>query len=122
MAENQEKTEQEQKQETNILENKEELINNAKKFHPLTFAGLGLILVFTIFCFLEGLTIRWWLMVPIAIGSGYLLYKRHQESTGLEKQVCFYGLWTMAVIFILRDIAIVHMIASFVDGFKNFLK
>ena len=101
------------------LVSKEDLIGNIKKFHPLTFVGVGLIFVFVIFCFITDLAIRWWLMVPIAIGSAALLFKRKKEASGLEKQVCFYGIWTIIGVFILRDIVMAHKVASLIDGLRG---
>lgn len=98
---------------------KEDLIGNIQKFHLLTFVGLGLILVFIIFCFITYLAIQWWLMVPIAIGSAVLLFKRKKEASGLEKQVCTYGIWTIIGVFILRDIVMAHQFVSLIDGLSG---
>lgn len=106
---------------TKVLDqvSKEDLIGTIKKFHLLTFGGVGLILVFIIFCFITDLAIRWWLMVPIAIGSATLLFKRKKEASGLEKQVCIYGIWTIIGVFILRDIVMAHKVASLIDDFSD---
>ena len=47
---------------------KEELIGTIKNFHYLTLVGVGLILI--------SLLVGWWLMVPIALGSYFLLSQR----------------------------------------------
>jgi len=96
----------------------EDLINKVRKFDPLTFVGVGLIFIFLIFCFIYNLTVRWWLMVPIAIASVVLLNKRKNESSGIEKQVCIYGKWVIIGIFIIRDIVISHKIAAILDFFQ----
>ncbi|WP_139164002.1 hypothetical protein [Desulfoluna spongiiphila] len=90
-----------------------------KTFNPLTFAGVGLILLFVILCFIGGLSIRWWLMVPVAVAGVALLMKQKTESTGLELQVCTYGIWAMVAVFLLRDIMMAHQVATVVDGFSD---
>jgi len=104
---------------TSSYVNKENFIGAIRKFHYLTFVGLGLIFVFIIFCFITDIVVRWWLMVPIFIGSVAVLLKRKNQSLGLEKKVCIYGIWVIIVIFIIRDILISHKIAILLDGFRN---
>ena len=69
----------------------QDLVSDFKSFHLHTHLGLGLCILFLICCFIVTIAIKWFLMVPFAIGSGYLLYSRKDHSTGLEKDVCTYG-------------------------------
>jgi len=104
---------------TSSYVNKEDFIGTIKGFHYLTFLGIALIFVFIIFCFITDIAVRWWVMVPIFIGSVAALFKRKNQSSGLEKQVCNYGIWVIIVVFIIRDIVMAHKIAYMMDSIRN---
>ena len=88
-------------------------------FHQNTLIALGLAALFIVLCFINTTVIRWWLMVPLALGAGYLMFNRFQQSDGDEKKVCLYGLWVISIAFVLRDIYLAHGIATFADGMNN---
>ena len=69
----------------------EKLFEKIKKMAPSTLIGLSLIIIFFLFCFIMDIVIRWWVMIPIAGISIYLLYNNLNKTTGLEKKFCIYG-------------------------------
>jgi len=109
----------------NTSNDNEDLINDIKNFHLHTLLGAGLSIIFLVFCFIITLAVRWYLMIPIAIGSAYLLFSRKDNSTGLEKKVCTYGLWVIIGLFIVRDIYMSNKLALIVNAaseFQNFFQ
>ena len=94
----------------------QDLVSDFKSFHLHTHLGLGLCILFLICCFIVTIAIKWFLMVPFAIGSGYLLYSRKDHSTGLEKDVCTYGFWGITALFIIRDINMSSKLAELVNA------
>jgi hypothetical protein len=96
----------------------ERLFVTIKKMSPSTLVGVGLIILFFIFCFIVDLAIRWWIMVPIAAISVYLLYNNQKKTVGLERKFCIYGIWIIISLFILRDIVMSYKMASLIDSFR----
>ncbi len=96
----------------------ERLFVTIKKMSPSTLVGVGLIILFFIFCFIADLAIRWWIMVPIAAISVYLLYNNQKKTVGLERKFCIYGIWIIISLFILRDIVMSYKMASLIDSFR----
>ena len=75
-------------------------------FSPMTqLAGLFGIL-FVLFMFFEATTIRWWLMLPLALVSYVLFHIQSGQSEGLEKKVCGWGGWIVLAALILRDMCL----------------
>ena len=93
--------------------NKEELIGTIKNFHHLTLVGVGLILI--------SLIVGWWLMVPIALGSYFLLSQRKNISSGVEKQVSILGTWVIIGLFVLRTLFLMGGGADVPDDQKMFI-
>jgi hypothetical protein len=100
----------------------EKLFDTIKKMSPSTLVGIGLIMLFFIFCFIVDLVIRWWIMVPVAAVSVYLLYNNQKKTVGLERKFCIYGIWIIIALFIFRDIVISHKMASLIDGLRSTAK
>ena len=98
----------------------EDLFNDIKNFHHFTFLGVGLAFIFLVLCFIVTLSVRWYLMIPIAIGSFYLLFSRKDNSAGLEKKVCTYGLWVITGLFIIRDIDMSNKVGGIIDAARSF--
>lgn len=101
------------------MENENSMVESIKKFHVLTFVGLGLLLLFIIFCFITSVAVRWWIMVPIAVAGVTVLYTRMKQASGLEKKVCVFAIWGMVAVFVLRDIVMSYRIASLIDGMQD---
>lgn len=75
-------------------------------FSPMTkIAGL-LGLLFVVFLFFQATTIRWWIMVPLAVVSVILFHIQRGQTEGLEKKFCNWGYWIVIVAFILRDLCL----------------
>ncbi len=75
-------------------------------FATTTWAACILGGLFVLFLFFEATTIRWWLMLPLAIASFVLFHIQRGQTSGLEKKVCDWGYWIVLVTFILRDMCI----------------
>jgi len=101
------------------MENENGMVESIKKFHMLTFVGLGLLLLFIIFCFITTVAVRWWLMIPIAVAGVIVLYTRMKQASGLEKKVCLFAVWGMVTVFVLRDIVMSYRVASLLDGMQD---
>lgn len=102
----------------NIVE-PDKLFDTIKKMSPTTLVGVGLVILFFIFCFIVDLVIRWWIMVPIAAISIYLLYNNQKKTAGLEKKFCIYGIYIIIGLFILRDIVMSYKMASLIDSLRE---
>jgi len=84
----------------------DKLIEDVKKFNLMSLVGIGLVLVFLLFMFFSGLTFKWWLMLPIAGASAFILYRQLSDTQGFEKKACFYALIAVGVLVLFRDIQI----------------
>ncbi len=76
------------------------------EFAPLTLTAMGLGLLFVVFLFFEATTIRWWIMLPLAIVSFLLFTIQRGQTEGLEKKACDWGYWIIIVAFLLRDMCL----------------
>ena len=94
--------------------------DDIKNFHHFTLLGVGLSFIFLVFCFIVSLSVRWYVMIPIAIGSFYLLFSRKDNNAGLQKKVCTYGLWVIIGLFIIRDIDMSNKLVGIIDAARNF--
>ena len=95
------------------------LMETIKAFNLTTFAGIALLLIFGFCMMFTTLYVRWWLMIPLAAAGAWLLHNRHQDATGLEKQVCRYGFWLFLVFLLFRDIVLSHKMAGLIDNLKD---
>ncbi len=75
-------------------------------FSPLTWAALALGLLFVLFMFIEATTIRWWVMLPLALVSFAFFKIQLGQTEGVEKKVCCWGYWGIIVLFLLRDMCL----------------
>lgn len=75
-------------------------------FSPMTKIASLLGLLFVVFLFFQATTIRWWVMLPLALVSFILFYIQRGQTTGLEKKVCCWGSWIVLVAFLLRDMCL----------------
>jgi len=75
-------------------------------FSTMTKIACCLGLLFVIFMFIESLTIRWWVMLPIAIVSLYLFHVQRGQTSGCEKSVNCWGFWLMIAALVLRDMCL----------------
>ncbi|HCR12223.1 MAG TPA: hypothetical protein PKD41_10085 [Solidesulfovibrio sp.] len=75
-------------------------------FSPLTLAAMALGLLFVVFMFIEATTIRWWVMLPLALVSFAFFNIQRGQTEGIEKKVCCWGYWLIIVAFLLRDMCL----------------
>ncbi|HWQ10642.1 MAG TPA: hypothetical protein VN436_16085 [Holophaga sp.] len=75
-------------------------------FSPVTWAACGLGFLFVLFMFFEATTIRWWLMLPLALISFALFNIQRGQAEGVEKKICCWGYWLIVVAFLLRDMCL----------------
>jgi hypothetical protein len=77
-----------------------------ESFSPMTLVACGLGFLFVIFLFFEATTIRWWIMLPLALVSFILFNIQRGQTEGAEKAVCGWGYWLIIVLFLLRDMCL----------------
>ena len=75
-------------------------------FAPMTWAAVVLGALFVLFMFFEATTIRWWIMLPIAIVSLYLFHVQRGQTSGCEKHTCCWGFWLVIAAVLLRDMCL----------------
>jgi hypothetical protein len=91
----------------------EEYVEKVKKFNILSMVAVGLVAVFFFFMIFDSTSYHmWYLMLAIAGGAGFLLYRQYTETTGFEKKVCFYAFIVLCVLFVLRDIGMARRISA----------
>jgi len=100
----------------NLKSNAEDAMNDtcgcSCDMHSTTIWALVLGGLFIIFLFITSMTVKWWLMLPLAAVSCYLFRMRGKEASGLEKKLCDWGSWIVIVGFFLRDICLSSRLAS----------
>lgn len=96
-----------------------EIITVVKNLSPATLIASGLATLFLLFCFVDDITVRWWIMIPIAIAGFALSYKQKQNSQGIELLVCKVTFWAFIIMFLIRDAIMAHQIATLIDGFSE---
>ena len=75
-------------------------------FAPMTWIAVALGALFVLFMFFEAVTIRWWIMLPVAAVSLYLFGVQRGQTSGREKCVCSWGFWLVIAALILRDMCL----------------
>ncbi len=103
----------------------DKIIGDVKKFQTMSLAGIGMVIAFILFSFIDAFTLSWWIMLPLAGGSTFLLYRQHAETKGFEKKVCFYALITLLVFVVGRDIRVtarLAQVADYADTMKDAVK
>lgn len=75
-------------------------------FSLMTRIACVLGLLFVVFMFFEAMTIRWWVMLPIAVVSLYLFHVQRGQTSGCEKSACCWGFWLVIAALILRDMCL----------------
>ena len=75
-------------------------------YSPMTWIACALGALFVIFMFFEATTIRWWIMLPIAIISLYLFHVQRGQTSGCEKSTCCWGFWLVIAALLLRDMCL----------------
>ena len=75
-------------------------------YSPMTWIACALGALFVIFMFFEATTIRWWIMLPIAIVSLYLFHVQRGQTSGCEKSTCCWGFWLVIAALLLRDMCL----------------
>jgi len=95
----------------------DKIIADVKKFNLMSLIGLGLVIAFLLFMFINGLKFKWWLMLPLAGAAGFILYRQLSDTQGFEKKVCFYGLIFVGALVLLRDI----QMSNAVEGLRSFV-
>ncbi len=83
--------------------------------HSATLWALTLGGLFILFLFFTSMTVKWWLMLPLAAASFFLFRMRRKEAAGLEKTLCDWGYWIVLVGFFLRDICLSSRLAGMYD-------
>lgn len=81
-------------------------------FSPMTWTAWGLALLFVVFMFIEATTIRWWIMLPLALVSFALFNMQRGQTEGTEKKACCWGYWLIIVAFLLRDMCLSGQLVS----------
>ena len=100
----------------------DKILGHVKALSTLTLVGLGLALLFLVFFFIDGLAYKWWLMFPVIIFSGGVLYRQYTETTGLEKKICRYALFSLVALFLIRDIQMSSHINAWHGAAQNLEK
>ncbi|EHJ48737.1 hypothetical protein DFW101_2733 [Solidesulfovibrio carbinoliphilus subsp. oakridgensis] len=75
-------------------------------FSAMTLTAWGLALLYVVFMFIEATTIRWWVMLPLALASFYLFHVQRGQTEGAEKKACCWGYWLIIVAFIVHDMCL----------------
>jgi hypothetical protein len=81
-------------------------------FSPVTWAASGFGFLFVVFMFFEATTIRWWIMLPLALLSFLLFHIQRGQTEGFEKKVCCWGYWIVILAFLLRDMCLSGQVMS----------
>lgn len=81
-------------------------------FSPMTHVAGVLGFLFVLCMFFEATTIRWWLMLPLGLVSFVLFYIQRGQTEGVEQKACRWGMWIVAVAFILRDMCLSGQLVS----------
>lgn len=97
----------------------QQTMEHIKSFDPLTLVAAGLALAFLIFCFIDTLAIRWWVMIPVAAGSFFCARNRMQSAEGVELLVCKISMWSALGLFILRDMYMSSKFAELYDAINS---
>jgi len=97
---------------SSINATKDKIIGDVKKFNTISLAGLGMLIAFVLFMLIDAFNLRWWIMLPLAAGSGFLLYRQNAETKGFEKKVCYYGMIVLMVFVVGRDIGLTSRLQS----------
>jgi hypothetical protein len=72
----------------------------------MTWIACALGALFVLFMFFEATTIRWWIMLPIALVSLYLFHVQRGQTSGCEKSTCCWGFWLVIAALVLRDMCL----------------
>ena len=75
-------------------------------YSPMTWIACALGALFVLFMFFEATTIRWWIMLPIALVSLYLFHVQRGQTSGCEKSTCCWGFWLVIAALVLRDMCL----------------
>ncbi|MYL83977.1 hypothetical protein GTA51_12640 [Desulfovibrio aerotolerans] len=75
-------------------------------YAPMTKIAWVLALLFVVFMFFEALTIRWWVMLPLAVVSLYLFHVQRGQTSGCEKKANCWGFWLVIAALLLRDMCL----------------
>ncbi|MHC1791530.1 hypothetical protein [Solidesulfovibrio sp.] len=75
-------------------------------YSPMTWIACALGALFVLLMFFEAVTIRWWIMLPIAIVSLYLFHVQRGQTSGCEKSTCCWGFWLVIAALFLRDMCL----------------
>ena len=89
--------------------------NLNKRFQISTYLAIGLSLISIVFSFYKNLFVRWWLMLPITFVGGLFFYINIKNANKTEKNVCIFGLCSLLVLLIIRDIILSQEVASGID-------
>lgn len=89
------------------------------RFHPLTWAGLALVVLFLVLCGFDNTAIRWWLMLPLAGAGSAILLRQVRHAVGLERKVCLWGFWILLGLLVLRDLRMSQKLADLYDKMQE---
>lgn len=92
-----------------------DITKDAKGYSPLTFTCIGLVIMFLLFCLINIIAVRWWIMTPMAIAGIIIAYRQKSKASGTEKLVCTAAVWTLLSLFIVRDIVMASNLAGYLD-------
>ncbi len=92
-----------------------------RSFSPATCLGLAALLLFLVFCNIDTVAVRWWLMLPLAAaGCGLFQWRRTRAAPGLETRICAIGFYLLFALFLLRDIGLSNKLADLLDTVNNY--
>ncbi len=93
----------------------QDIITTLQNFQLHTLIALGLAVAFLVFQLVPDLRYIWWLNIPAAAASGYMFWRQDGNVKGIEAKVCRYGLFTVAALFLWRDIYLSNQLNELQD-------
>ncbi len=94
-------------------------LDEIKRFGVYTVGGLILGVAVTIASFMPVVTVHWWIVLPLAAGTLYLLNYARENSDELESKVALGAIWFVVGILIVRDIRLSRVAASLLDTLSS---
>ncbi|GEM_PF-3443849 len=85
-----------------------------------TWVGLGLVAAFAVLTFLESVTLRWYVMVPLAVAAALLIVfqlLRTGRGRRIERLVLLVAAGVLLFFFLWRDIALTKLAKKHHDEF-----
>lgn len=77
-------------------------LNVVKFLQPLTYLGIGFIVLFMLFCFSASLSANWQLIIPLALTGSMILYKQKNSAKGGEAVLCKVAYWSLIMMYVVK--------------------